>query len=85
MMSSNLNNFSLRVLVTICLLGLTAPLSVAQENALPQGLMSVCVNRKRNSRSLHFARDDKGKGNGYTESGCWTEALFHHLGWAAGP
>jgi YaiO family outer membrane protein len=35
MMSSNLNNFSLRVLVITCLLGLTAPLSVAQENALP--------------------------------------------------
>ena len=26
------------------------------------------------------ARDDKGKGNGSTESGCWTEAVFITLG-----
>jgi hypothetical protein len=30
-------------------------------------------------------RDDKGKGDGSMESGCWTEGVFHLLGWAAGP
>ncbi|MDT7816018.1 MAG: hypothetical protein QOJ42_5934 [Acidobacteriaceae bacterium] len=33
-----------------------------------------------NCRSLGFARDDKGKGNGSIESGCWTEAFFITLG-----
>jgi hypothetical protein len=30
----------------------------------------------RNCRSLGFARDDKGKGNGFIEIGCGTEAFF---------
>jgi hypothetical protein len=30
----------------------------------------------QNCRSLGFARDDKGKGNGSVESGCCTEAFF---------
>jgi hypothetical protein len=30
----------------------------------------------QNCRSLGFARDDKGKGNGCIESGGWTEAFF---------
>ena len=34
----------------------------------------------RNCRSLGFARDDKGKGNGSIDSGCWTEAFFITLG-----
>jgi hypothetical protein len=33
-----------------------------------------------NCRFLGFARDDKGKGNGSIESGCWTEAFFITLG-----
>jgi hypothetical protein len=73
------------------------------------GLKRVCVNRKRNSRSLHhatlcrktfpgkvrgtadpsatlrFGRDDKGEGEASKESGCWTERVFHHLGWARRP
>jgi hypothetical protein len=39
----------------------------------------------RNCRSLGCARDDKGKGDASIESGCWTEGVFHLLGWAAGP
>jgi hypothetical protein len=41
-------------------------------------LRSKNISRKgpRNRRSLGFARDDKGKGNGFIESGCWTEAFF---------
>jgi len=31
------------------------------------------------------SRDDKGEGKSSIESGCWTEAFCHHLGWAAGP
>jgi hypothetical protein len=30
----------------------------------------------RNCRSLGFARDDKGKGNGFVESGCRTEGFL---------
>ena len=29
------------------------------------------------------ARDDKGKGDDAVDSGCWTDAAFHHLGLAA--
>jgi len=48
---------------------------------------SVLLSRRgpRNCRSLGFARDDKGKGDTLMESGCWTEDVFHHLRWAAGP
>ncbi len=40
------------------------------------------ISRKgpRNCRSLGFARDDKGKGDGSIKSGCWTEAFFITLG-----
>jgi len=34
----------------------------------------------RNRRSLGFARDDKGRGNGSIESSCRTEAFFITLG-----
>ena len=34
---------------------------------------------------VRFGRDDKGEGEASMESGCWTEAFFHRLGWAAGP
>jgi hypothetical protein len=39
----------------------------------------------RNCRSLGCARDDKREGDASMESGCWTEGVFHLLGWAAGP
>ena len=35
---------------------------------------------EENRRSLGFARDDKGKGNGSIEIGGWTEAFFIILG-----
>jgi hypothetical protein len=31
------------------------------------------------------SRDDKGEGDASMESGCCTEGVFHHLGWAACP
>jgi hypothetical protein len=34
----------------------------------------------RNCRSLGFARDDKGEGDGSIQSGCWTEAFFITFG-----
>jgi hypothetical protein len=46
---------------------------------------SVSTKGPPNRRSLGFARDDKGKGNGSIESDCWTEAIFLHLGQAIGP
>jgi hypothetical protein len=38
-----------------------------------------------NRRSLGFARDDKGEGGAPMKSSCGIEAVFHLLGWAAGP
>jgi hypothetical protein len=32
------------------------------------------------SATLRSGRDDKGKGNGFTEGGCWTGAFFISLG-----
>jgi hypothetical protein len=32
------------------------------------------------SAPLRFGRDDKGKGNGSIESGCWTDAFFIAFG-----
>jgi hypothetical protein len=46
---------------------------------------NISTKGPRNCRSLGFARDDKGKGDGSMESGCGTEGVFHHLGWVAGP
>ena len=37
----------------------------------------------KNCRSLGFARDDKGKGDGSIESGCWTEAFVPPLRFAS--
>jgi hypothetical protein len=34
---------------------------------------------------VRFGRDDKGEGEASMENGCWTEGVFHHLGWATGP
>jgi hypothetical protein len=34
---------------------------------------------------VRFGRDDKGEGEASMESGCWTEGVFHHFGWATGP
>jgi hypothetical protein len=42
-------------------------------------------NGPRNCRSLGYARDDKGEGNASMKSGCWTDVVFHHLGWAERP
>ena len=39
----------------------------------------------RNCRSLGFARDDKGKGNGSMKGGCRTDAFCFILGGLAGP
>ena len=39
-------------------------------------LKNISTRGPRNCRSLGYARDDKGKGNGLIESGCWTEAFF---------
>ena len=49
---------------------------------LSTALLSKNISRKgpRNRRSLGFARDDKGKGNGSIESSCWTEAFLIVLG-----
>ena len=40
--------------------------------------LSSAANRKSG-----YARDDKGEGDASMESGCWTEGVFHPLGWAA--
>jgi hypothetical protein len=40
---------------------------------------SVSTSGPRDCRSLGFARDDKGEGNGSLESGCRTEAVFSTL------
>jgi hypothetical protein len=36
---------------------------------------NISTKGPRNRRSLGFARDDKGKGNGSIEGGCRTEAV----------
>jgi hypothetical protein len=41
---------------------------------------NISTKGPQNCRSLGFARDDKGKGDGSIENGCWTETFFITLG-----
>ena len=45
----------------------------------------VVASAARQEIWVRFGRDDKGEGDASKEGGCWTEGVFHHLGWAAGP
>jgi hypothetical protein len=58
---------------------LIAWIGIERRSPWEQGLL-LCSGHwfgvERNRRSLGFARDDKGKGKGSIESGCWTEAFF---------
>jgi hypothetical protein len=41
-----------------------------------RSLENISTKDPRNCRSLGFARDDKGEGDGAIKNGCWTEAFF---------
>ena len=52
--------------------------------AFPYGKAHTRPCLAQRGRKSGYARDDKGEGDASMESGCWTEGVFHHLGWAEG-
>ena len=58
-----------------------------QDDAFLEGIKQHLVGCKKHEKieKVTGSQDDKGESGASMESGCRSEGVFHHLGWAAGP